>query len=258
MALNACSSEEVLQQLSADERFGVATQLFQEEDYLEAEKEFRIITLQYPGTALADDAQFFLGECRFLHEEYILAAYEYDMLLRTMPTSEYVSRARYRKSQCYYNLSPESFRDQENTRKAIDEFQAFLEYFPTDTLAPHAATRIQELNEKLAKKEYDNGELYFQMGSYRSAAYYFDLVLEKYHDTPFAEQAQLKKAEVGFLRKRYSEAKLDIDLFFEKYPNSSYLLEAEKLRSDIDTQLSGAREGTSKERSTSPNPIKQN
>ncbi|HEY5614536.1 MAG TPA: outer membrane protein assembly factor BamD, partial [Bacteroidota bacterium] len=123
---SACSSEEILQQLPAEERFALAMGLFHEEDYLEAEKEFRVITLQFPGTALADDAQFYLGESRYFHDEFILAAYEYDILLKTMPTSEYASRARYRKAECYYNLSPESYRDQDYSRKAIDEFQAFL------------------------------------------------------------------------------------------------------------------------------------
>jgi outer membrane protein assembly factor BamD len=258
LSLNGCgSTEEVIQQIPVEERFALAMGLFDEEDYLEAEKEFRVITLQFPGTSLADDAQYYQGECRYFRDEFILAAYEYDVLLRTMPTSAFASRARFRKAECYYNSSPESFRDQDYTRKAIDEFQAFLEYHPTDSLAPLAAERIQELNTKLAKKEYDNGELYLTMNSYKAAQYYFDLILEKYHDTLYAELAQLKKAQTNFLRKRYSDAKTDIDLFFQRYPESGARAEAEKLRTDISAQLSGNGDGVQGNSSAAPNSVKQ-
>ncbi|MCI0708289.1 MAG: outer membrane protein assembly factor BamD [Ignavibacteriae bacterium] len=258
MILGACgSSDELVQQIPVEERFAEAMQLFEDEDYLDAEKEFRVITLQFPGTILADDAQFHLGECRYLYGDYILAAYEYDVLLRTMPTSEFASRARFRKADCYYNLSPESYRDQDYTRKAIDEFQAFLEYYPTDSLAGLAANRIHEMNTKLARKEYENGETYIKTNSYKAALYYFELVLEKYHDTPYAELAQLKKAEVNFLRKRYSDAKTDIDLFFQRYPESDSKATAEKLRNDITAQLSGGGEGAQGKSQAAPNSVKQ-
>ena len=211
---------------------------FREEDYLEAIEDFKVVTLQYQGSRVADDAQFYMAECRFKREEYVLASYEYDVLIRTMPTSEFISRSRYRKALCYYNLSPKSYLDQDYSKKAIDEFQSFLEYHPTDSLASEAEGHIAELNAKLAKKDYDNGITYMKMDYYRAAAYYFDLVIEKYHDTPFAEPAHLKKAEALFQRKKYQDANLELDRFFSRYPESALKSDAEKLRADIKDQLS--------------------
>lgn len=252
-----CSSDEALQQLSPQQRFELAMKKFHDEDYLDAEKDFRVVTLQFQGTAFADDAQYYLGECRFMREEYILAAYEYDILIRTMPLSEYVSRARFRKAMCYYDLSPASYRDQDYTKKAIDELQGFLEYFPTDSLAPTAAAKIQELVNKLAQKEFDNGMMYVRMGYYKAAAFYFDVVLEKFHDTPYADQAQLRKSEALFRRKRYAEAKTELDRFFEKYPKSDFRAEADKLKSDIVAKLSEQSNGVSKGSQKPPSPVKQ-
>jgi outer membrane protein assembly factor BamD len=192
-----------------------------------------------------------------MREQYILAAYEYEVLLRTMPTSEYVARARYRRALCYYHLSPESYRDQQYTRKAIDEFQAFLEYHPTDTLAHDAEVKIQELNTKLAKKEYDNGILYMHLESYKAAIVYFDVVTERFHDTPYAEKAQLKKAEAYFLRKRYPEAKAEIERYFAKYPNGEGLAEAERLRESILLRLTSPQESAPSNRPATPNSVKQ-
>ena len=252
-----CGSDEVLQQLSPQDRFDLAMQKFHDEDYLDAEKDFRVVTLQFQGTAFSDDAQYYLGECRFMREEYILAAYEYDVLIRSMPLSEYVSRARFRKAMCYYNLSPASYRDQDYTKKAIDELQGFLEYFPGDTLAPVAAQKIQELINKLAQKEFDNGMTYMRMENYRAATLCFEFVLEKYHDTPFADQAQMRKSEALFRRKRYAEAKAEIDRFFEKYPKSEHQSQAEQLRREIVAKLSENTESTPKAQPLSPSSVKQ-
>ncbi|MGH2569474.1 MAG: outer membrane protein assembly factor BamD [Bacteroidota bacterium] len=255
--LVGCSAEEALQQLPVEERFEIGMQKFMEEDYADAEKEFRIVTLQFQGTAYADDAQFYLGECQYMLEQYILAAYEYEVLIRSMPTSPLVARARHRRAMCYYHLSPDSFRDQEYTLKAVDEFQAFIEYFPTDTLVQDAEGKIQELISKLAQKEYDNGILYMRLESYKAAIYYFDLILEKYHDTPYAEKAQLQKAEALFLRKRYSESKAALDRFIEKYPESVERARAQLLLNDVQSKLTGSNEPAANPPPATPNPVRQ-
>lgn len=228
-----CSAPQETAPLSAEKRFEEGMKKFNDEDYLEAIEDFRIVALQYQGSALADDAQFYLGESRLQREEYILAAYEYEVLTRTMPTSEYVGKARFKRALCYYNLSPKSYLDQEYSKRAIDEFQSFIEYHPTDSLVSQAEVKIMELNTKLAKKEFDNGAVYMTMEYYKAAVISFDHILEKYHDTPYAEQAQLKKAEAMYYRNKFTEAQQEIEKFFAKYPSSAFKAEAEKLKQDI-------------------------
>jgi outer membrane protein assembly factor BamD len=233
LTLVGCGTTKEPEQLSAEKRFEHAMTLFKEENYLEAYEEFRIVTLQFQGSTFADQAQFDMGECRYRREEFVLAAYEYDVLVRTMPTSKYVPQARYQRAMCYYRLSPAYYLDQTYTRQAVDEFQSFIEYHPTDSLVTQAEAKITELNSKLAQKEYENGVTYIHMEYYKAALASFDHVLEKYHDTPFAEQAQFKKAEVLLRRNRVNEAKAEVEKFFSKYPNSSLKADAEKLQKDI-------------------------
>ena len=73
-------------------------------------------------------------------------------------------------------------------------------------LAGDAAAKIQELNTRLAKKDFETAELYMKMEYYKSAAYYYNTVFEKYHDTPYGEQALLGKVRALLARKKYSEA----------------------------------------------------
>ena len=136
---------------------------FAKEDYLEAAEDFKLVTVQYPGSSLADSAQFHIAQCRYRRSEFILAASECDILVKTMPSSPLVPKARYMKAMAEYELSPQSALDQKYTREAIDDFQTFIEYFPADSLSKDAAAKIGELNDKLAKKEMDNANLYFRL-----------------------------------------------------------------------------------------------
>lgn len=239
LVANGCAATQELEQLSAEQRYARAVTLFSEKSYLDAYEEFRIVTLQNQGSVFADSAQFRMGECRFLREEYLLAAYEYDVLIRTMPTSKLVPEARFRRAMSYYQQSPEYYHDQTSTRQAIDEFQSFIEYHPTDSLVTDAEAKIGELNAKLARKEFENGVTYMYMEYYRSAATTFDHVLEKYHDSPFAEQAQLRKAEAMLKRNKLPEAKTEIEKFLTKYPNSKFKPDAESLQKDILSRSTG-------------------
>lgn len=240
LGIVGCSSEEVTKQMTAEQHYQIGMKEFRDENYLDAIEEFKIVGLQYQGTRVADAAQFYMGECHFKREEYILAAYEYDLLIRTMPSSSYVSRARFQMATCYYNMSPKPNLDQDYSKKALDDYQAYIDYFPKDSLVQFAEARINELNSKAAQKEYENGMTYMHLEYYRAAAFYFDLVLEKYHDTPFAEPAQLKKAEAMMNRKKYPEAQKELDKFFTKYAHSELLADAEKLKVELKSKIAEA------------------
>ncbi|MBI5020255.1 MAG: outer membrane protein assembly factor BamD [Ignavibacteriales bacterium] len=235
--LTSCSSSDVTKSITADERFEMGKKLFDDEDYLEAIHEFEIVKIQFPGSTVADDAQYYLAESRYKMEEYLLAAQEYQELTRNMSASSFIPLAQFKVGMCYYNLSPSSSLDQQYTHRAIDEFQSFIEYHPTHELAQEATANIKKLNENLAKKLYETAELYMNMEYYKSATIYFNNVIEKFHDTPFAENAYLGKVRALILRKKYSDAGKEINKYFEKYPSGLMKNAAENLKKQIDGEL---------------------
>jgi outer membrane protein assembly factor BamD len=233
----SCGSSNVTQNLTAEDRFELGKKKFVDGDYLEAVNEFEIVRLQFPGSGVADKAQFFLAECHYKMDEYLLAAEDYQTLKRNMPASSYVPLAQYKIAMCYYSLSPGSSLDQIYTKRAIDEFQAFIEYNPTHEFVHDAEEKIKELNTRLAKKLYDSAELYVKMEYYKAATIYYGYVVEKYHDTKYAEPALLGKVKALIARKRFGEAKPEIEHYLEKYPNSEHKKEAESLRREIDDHI---------------------
>lgn len=234
---DGCGSSEPTVTLAADERFQKAKALFDEEEYLEAINEFTIVTLQFQGSEYADDAQFYLGECRFRRGEYLLAAYEYSTLKRNWPASALIPEAQYKLALSYYMLSPKPSLDQQYTIRAIDEFQTFVEYYPSNEHAVEAEEKIKELTVRLAKKQYDNAVIYQQMEAYKSALAYYDDVIERFHDTEYALLAYLGKADVLMERKKYEEARLVVNAFLEKFPNSVLRSRAEELKRKIDARI---------------------
>jgi outer membrane protein assembly factor BamD len=236
-----CSSSKEVESLSVEERFAMAMHKFKEGDYLDAIEDFKIVTVQFPGSAVADDAQFNIAECRYLRGEYILAGAEYDLLVRTMPSSPLVPKARYMKAMSGYNLSPKPDLDQKYTREAIDDFQTYIEYSPADTLAKDAATKIAELINKLAKKEFENGKLYYRLEYYKAAIAYFDNVMERFHDSEYADDALLGKALAMRDRRDYAGALDAIHLFLEKYPASDLKKEIESLKLEVEEDVVNAK-----------------
>jgi outer membrane protein assembly factor BamD len=250
-----CKGSDVAQNFTAEERFNLGKQKFDEGDYLEAISHFEIVKLQYPGSAQADDAQYYLGECQFQQESYLVSIEEYRALKRNYPTSPFVPAAQYKIGLCYFNLTPRFQLDQSYADKAIDEFQSFLEYYPTHELVPDAEARIQELNTRLARKLFDTAELYMKMDYYKPATIYYASVIEKYHDTPFAEPALLGKVKSLIARKKYDDAKIDIERFLQKYPTSGAHDEALSLQRLINEHLqdrSAALRPSQEQRPSSP------
>lgn len=228
LVLIACGKHKLKGNLSGKERFAIAKEMFDDEDYLDAKTQFRIITLSYQGSSMIDSAQYYLAECHFHLKEYILAAAEYQKLTKMFPHSPLVDDAQYKTGLCDYELSPKYSLDQEFTHKAIRSFQQFLEEYPNSELVPEASQKLHELRTKLAKKEYENGKIYYKMDDYEATIVYFQSVIDTYYDTKFAPQAVFGKAKSLYKLNRLDEAEELFQTFIEKYPKNKLVSKAKK------------------------------
>ncbi len=64
----------MLAEMTADERLQYAINLYNDEDYEEAVTEFEALLLQYPGSSIVDDAQYYLGMCKYQRDEFITSS----------------------------------------------------------------------------------------------------------------------------------------------------------------------------------------
>lgn len=236
----ACSSSINTLEMQPDERLQYAISLYEDEDYQEAGIEFEALLLQYPGSIIVDDAQYYLGKCKFERGEYILAAYEFSKLIKNMPASDFVSLSQFMLAETYYELSPDYNLDQKYTKKAIEEFQAFIDFFPLNEKVSEAEQKIIELNAKLAKKDYGIAVIYEKMDYYNAAIKYFNGVIDTYHDTEYAPRAMYRKIQLLMDREREDEALAEMKKFVKQYPDDENFDLVEELKNSLESKLRGS------------------
>ena len=222
---------------TAEEYYQYAKEKYDDEDYFEAINDLTVVILRYPGSTVADSAQFFLGMCHYSLEEFIISAAEFNKLINNMSRSPLVPDAQFMLAESYYEMSPRAPLDQEYSLKALREYQMFLEDFPVHPRSADAERKMYELREKQAEKQWNNAELYRKMLEFKSSLIYYDLVLEQYYDTDFADDALYGKAQVYIELEDYIAAKEQLLLFKEKFPQSDLMPAVERM---LDRTLSRA------------------
>jgi outer membrane protein assembly factor BamD len=178
---------------------------FENKKWDKAIEDFSMVVLNSPGGELADDAQFYLGECHFKKKEYLLAIAEYQQLVERYSYSPLVEDAFYKIAFSYFELSPKYQLDQGYTEQALSYLQDFIDTFPNSKYRKEAEEKIQQIRYKLAKKMYESGRLYMKLHEWESANIYFDSLLEQYYDMPLAIEAQLGKAYCLIKLRKFDE-----------------------------------------------------
>ncbi|MEJ2194769.1 MAG: outer membrane protein assembly factor BamD [Ignavibacteriaceae bacterium] len=233
-----CSSSVDTVNLSPEDRLQNAIKLYEDGDDEEAVKEFEAILLQYSGSSIVDDAQYYLAQTRFLRQEYILAAYEFSKLIKNMPASTFVADSQFMLAECYYELSPNYNLDQTYTVKAIGEYQAFLDFFPLNEKVHKAEDRIKELNIKLAEKDFTIANIYEKLDYYTASMKYYDQVVETYHDTKYAPKALFRKIMLLMEREREDEALTEMKKFILLFPDDEEAGYIGELKSSLEEKIS--------------------
>jgi outer membrane protein assembly factor BamD len=237
ISISSCGKKLAKDTFTAERYFEYAKGLFDKGKYLDAITEFTVITLKFSGNPVVDDAQFYLAESHYKSDEYLIAVAEYQKLVNDYPESPYVPEAFYKMGMSFFKLSQRPELDQEYTLKALRQFQNFIEAYPESSYREKAEKQLYTLRSKLARKQLMGANVYRKMGIYDSAIIYYNILLEKYYDTPAAEKALFWKAECQYKLKLYDEALTTYTVFVEKYPKSNFKREATTKISEIQQKI---------------------
>ncbi len=235
--LISCQQASRQQERDVEFRFKRGQEYFQNEKYFKAIEDFKFVVLNNPGGENADDAQLYLADSHFRQEEYVVASSEYRRLMQRYPESQLVEQAQYKLGMCFVELSPHYALDQEYTRRAINQLQRFLEEYPNSRYQQEITSQIQKLRNKLSRKMYRNGHLYFILDQYDSALIYYDNLLNQYYDTAWSNQTRLERAIALKELNRPQEALAQIEELLNRQPEKSIRTKAEDLRLTLRTQV---------------------
>lgn len=189
--LAGCAGGNELRYTSAQDAFEKGLDAYEEEEYERAISFFRAVFTYGRANEWADDAQLYVARAYREQKRYVLAATEYGRFVELHRTDERVPQAEYERAMAYYRLSPQYQLDQTDSRRAISYFQLFLDRYPRHELADEAEAKVEELQNKLARKQYEAAELYERREMYEAAALSFESVFDQFPQTPWADEALL-------------------------------------------------------------------
>jgi len=228
--LVACgSSGPPLHTVGPNDLFERGMAAYEARKWSEAIRVFERITLEYPTHPRIQEVRFRLADSYFGRKEYLTAASEFVRLATDYPSGSWADDARYKACEAYYRLSPKPALDQEYTRAAIDHCQSLATYFPSSEFAPLAQQKVAELRDKLALKELENAEFYFQRKAYDPAILYLENLLQEYPGTSVVPKALLRLVEI-YVRLGYDEeAEAAKQRLLEEYPNTPEARQAQAI-----------------------------
>ena len=217
MLLASCGEyQKVLKSRDADYRLDFAKRAFEQKKYTQAATVLEDIVTQFKGSEKAEDSLYLLALSHYENKDYETAGSYFKTYYTRFPKGKYTELARYYAGYGYYLDSPEPQLDQSGTINAIQELQAFLDYFPKSDKVPVAQQAIFELQDKLTLKELQNAQLYYNLGNYLGNNYESAVIVARnaIKDYPYSKYKE--DLELLILKARYQEARESID---EKKPD---------------------------------------
>ena len=197
-----CSATKVSFSEELQQKFNKGEQLYKDGKYTRAKDEFQFVVMNNPGSKMALDAQYLLGESHFKLKEYGEAAVEFDRFARFSQSDDRTELARFRICECAINMSNSFQKDQTNTLEAIERLQEFIDDYPISSNIELATKEISSLRLKLAKKDFESARLYLKLEEYDSALIYLNNVLTQYYDTNITDEVRITIVFVYLLQNK--------------------------------------------------------
>jgi outer membrane protein assembly factor BamD len=244
IAFTSCKSKFEKLRLSTDigRKYQEAIKLYNKKEYSKALVLFEDLVQRYRGRSEAEDLYYYFAYTNYQLKDYLSARYHFKTFSDTYPNSPKAEECRFLTAYCYYLDSPNFSLDQDNTLRAIESLQLFINIYPKSDRVAEASKLILDLRDKLERKSYENAKIFLDIGDYQAAVIAFRNSTKDYPDTKFAEEMDFLIVKSQYLyaknsleikqEERFNETIEEYERFVEKYPKSTYLKEAEELKNN--------------------------
>jgi outer membrane protein assembly factor BamD len=222
-----------------------AVDKYEKRSYYDARKLFLEAIPLVKGKKEMIAAQFYLAYCYFHDKEYEKSANQFAEFYETYPRIPEAEEAAYMQGYSMYLDTPPSSLDADQTERTIKVLQQYVQRARSQlfkgTYQTQAQQYIQELQEKLARKAFDSGKLYYKLGYYKATLLTINNFQKTYPSSAYYEEASYIKVKAQYqLAKSATEDilnnwKLVIQYYYElvdQYPESKYAKEVQAIHED--------------------------
>ena len=140
-------------------------------------------------------AQYKLGECYMQMKDYINAALAFKKIIENYPKSPLIDDAKYKIAMCAANAATGPEYNEEDTDKAIKEFNDFVRRYPDSQMEKEARHFIDKLENQKAENHFNIARFYERQSNLDSAIIYYEEILHKYPTSEWAVKA-LEKLQI--------------------------------------------------------------
>lgn len=237
---SGCSEfQKALKSKDYEYKYEKALAYYEEEDWYRSQSLINDVLPVFRGTQKAKKLFYMKAYTHFNQGEFILAAYHFKNFIKTYPNDELTNECEFMLAECFREESPRYNLDQQNTLKAIEGYQLYINRYPDNERSEIAQKRIGELRKRLEQKSFDNAQLYFKLRDYKAASIALKNTLKEFPDTEYREELLYLIMKSNFLlaensikklqKERYQEAINEYYAFVDEFPSSKKIKEAEKI-----------------------------
>lgn len=212
LALVSCGEyNKVLKSRDVNYRFDYAKRAFEERKYTQAATLLETVYTPLRGSANGEEALFLLAMSNFENKDYLNSGLYFKTYYSRYPRGKFTELARFYSGYGYYLDSPDPQLDQTATKKAIEELQGFIDYYPDSDRVSIAQNAIYEMQDKLTLKELQNAQLYYNLGNFLGNNYEAAIITAQnaLKDHPYSKYRE--DFELLILKSKFQEARLSVD-----------------------------------------------
>ena len=253
LVLTSCGEFQKLQKSNDPElKYEKGIEYFNAGKYSKAQLLFDDVSGYYKGTERSEDVLIYLARCYMGEKDYASAAEYYSAYTRNYPKGKNIMEASFMLGHAYYMDSPDPRLDQSQTKKAIEQYQIFVEHYPDNQYASQAYEEMEEMTNKLAEKELYSAQLYYNLGTYLGNNYLSAETVARNAIKKYPSNKYLEEFNWIILRSKYQQAVNSIDEmkdersrdaldeyynFITEYPESKHRRDADNISRQVKKML---------------------
>ena len=236
----SCSGvEKTLRSNDFEKKYEVAMEYYNNGGYSRAIQLFENLMLYYRGKELSENILWYYSQSLLKEKDYYTAAYQFKQFAKRYPYSDKAEEALYMAAYCQYHESPAYSLDQTATRQAISDFEQYVERYPHSPHIPEINSYLDELRNKLMRKDYEIAYGYYHIESYNAAYVSLQDFLNRYPDSPYREDAMYYQLRSGYeyainstdekKLERLKQVINDFEKLVGSFSESKYLKQAQQI-----------------------------
>ena len=241
LAALSCKSQYELLLASGDidAKYDAAMNYFNLKKYSKAAQLFESMAVLTNGTERDDTVQYYWGLSNYRNKDYYTAESNFARFVENFPRSPFTAEADFYRLDCMYRATYRWELDQMPTRSCMAAIMEFIRERPDDEHIPVCREMLTDLMERLDRKDFEAGKLYYKMEDYPAARIKLQNVLKTNADNVYREEVLYYTAMSSYHYARLSVAKKQKDRyltfvddylnFIGEYPESNHRTEMDRL-----------------------------